>query len=342
MVVYLTGDSQLGKELYIREYLKGKDVEYHKIYADDDNKIEELKNAGVSLGLFANAKVYDLVDFDEWSKDEKTQFYSTDLSASWVTVFVRTEKVSKEVTKLPGKVEVLTFEKPKEWEEDKWLKFISDVASKIGIVCSEETAKAVFKFTGPDEYAILNELEKLQLYAGDHPTPRDVEDVVYKRTISRLDEFCFALSEQNYTKANDMLDEISKDYEPIIVSYAISKHFIELLNIVVFAPKKKEYKWPDIANLSKELGISSPRAARFLGFSFKDSKYTPVNHVLIYSPQMLRNIIGYLYYIDRRVKLSDDIKILVSSFITKLASGEFARTFEEDTQQAEDSGQVNQ
>jgi len=333
MVIYLVGDSELSKELYIKEYLKGKDVEYHKIFADDDGKIEELKNAGVSLGLFSSAKVYDLVDFDEWSKSEKNQFQLLDLSGSWVTVFVRTEKVGKEVTKIPGKIEILTFEKPKEWEEDKWLNFVKDVARKIGVICDEEVAKTIFKFTGPEEYAILAELEKLQIYAGEHPTTQDVEEIVFKRTISKLDEFCFALSEQNYSIAKNMLHEICNDYEPIIISYTVSKHFIELFNIIVHAPKKREYKWPDVAQLSKELGILSPRVARFLGFTFKDSKYKPVNHVLIYSPKVLKNIIEYLYFVDRRVKLSDDIKILMGLFISKLESGEFAKTFEEQDKQ---------
>jgi DNA polymerase-3 subunit delta len=321
MVVYLTGDSDLSKEMYIRDYLKGKDVEYIKLFADDDTKIQELKNAATSLGLFASGKIYDLVDFDEWSKAEKNEFFALDLSANWLTVFVRTQKVGKEVSKLEGKTDILKFEKPNEWEEEKWLNFIISVAKKMGVMCDHSIAQAIFKLTGPDEYALLTELEKLYIYSGTNPRHSDIEEIVYKRTISKLDELCFAISEKRYTLARELVKEITEEYEPVIISYTLGKHFIDLFNILVYVPRKNNYNWTDISKTSKELGIPSPKVARFLGFKFKDSKNTPINHALIYEPKDVRNIIEYLYKFDRRVKLSDDIKLLINTLIVFLENG---------------------
>ncbi|WP_448376754.1 DNA polymerase III subunit delta [Fervidobacterium sp.] len=324
MVIYLIGDSELGKELYIREYLKGRDVEYHKLFADDDVKIQELKNAASSLGLFSNSKVYDLVDFDEWNKAEKNDFNTLDLSANWLTVFVRTQKAGKDITKVDEKIEILNFEKPKEWEEEKWIKFIIDIANNLGITCDFHIAQSIFKFTGPDEYAILTELEKLHIYSDNHPTLSDVEQIVYKRTISKLDELGFAISEKKFNLAREFAAEISEEYEPVVIMYAVAKHFIDLFNILVYSPKKSTYNWPDISKIAKDSGIPSPKVARFLGFKFKDSKTNPVNHTLIYKLKEVREIIEYLYTLDRRIKLGDDLRLILNIFITALETGDIS------------------
>ncbi|MGC8955849.1 MAG: DNA polymerase III subunit delta [Fervidobacterium sp.] len=320
MVVYLAGDSLLGKELYIRNFIKKcSDCNYIKLFSDDKEKLQELKNASQSFGLFSKIKVYDLLDFDEWNKSEKEEFYKLDFPGENIIVFVRTEKVSKDIKATPGKVVIENFEKPKEWEEEKWVQFITENAKFLDLELSEKVSSFIFQLVGTDEYAIITELEKLKIYSLSKPTIKDVEEVTYKRTISKLDEFCYAVSEKRKEEAKNMISEICTEYESVIVSYSLSKHFIELFNIFAIAPKKTSYIWPEITEISKKTGIPTPRVAKFLGFKFKGTSYPAINHLITYSVQELKNIIEQLYYIDRQIKLGAEPKIVFSNFIESIS-----------------------
>ncbi|MEJ5256715.1 MAG: DNA polymerase III subunit delta [Fervidobacterium sp.] len=315
MVIYLTGDSELKKEFYVKNYISGKDIHYRRIYADDTDKISELKYASQSVGLFSNSKVYDLVDFDEWSKSEKNEFMNISFSNEQVTVFVRTQKVSKDIE--GGQVVVL--EKPKDWEEEKWIELILQTAKELNIICNKEVAQEIYNLVGSDEFGILTELEKLKTYSNDEVSIEDVDEIVYKRTISRLDEFLFAISERKYSKALELLNDIVSEYDAVVISYALAKHFIDLFDIIANLHRKQsEYSWPEISKLAKETEIASPKVARFLGFRFKNSKNPPFNHVLYYTAKSVLNLINRIYLLDRRVKLGDDIKVLLSELISEL------------------------
>lgn len=317
MLVYLTGDSELRKELYIREFLKKeKNCEYRKIFSDENGKIQELINASMSGGLFSNRKIYDLVDFDQWSKSEREEFSKIDFSKEELIVFVRTEKVGKDV-KDSKHVSILSFEKPKEWEEEKWIEFIVENSKWLGVELPNQMAIELFRLIGTDEMALLTELEKLRVYS-DRISLEDIGEIVYKRTVSKLDEFLFALSEMQLVKAYGLVDEVVKQYEPVIVVYSLSKHFIDLMQIVVLCSGKPFYPWPEIVEISKKTSVPIPKVARFVGFKFKDSKYMPVNHMEMYTPKKIKSILEILYYIDRQVKLGNELKILLLDFIQKL------------------------
>lgn len=318
MLFYLTGDSALKKEIYIREFLKKEtDCEYRKVFSDEKDKTQELSNASMSIGLFSTKKVYDLIDFDEWTKAEKEEFTKIDFSNESVVVFVRTEKVGKDI-KESQYVSILTFEKPKEWEEDKWIDFIMENSKFMGVNLTHEAAAELFRLIGTDELALLSEIEKLSVYSSSTPSLDDIDSVVYKRTVSKIDEFTFALSEKQLSKARKLVNEICDEYEPVVIVYSLSKHFIDLLQVLAFAPRKPYYTWPDIADISKKTGLPTPKVARFVGFKFKDSKYTPVNHIEQYSVSKLRRILETLYFIDREIKLGGDLRILLLDFINKI------------------------
>ncbi len=317
MVVYLTGNSRFKKELYIKDYFnKYKNYQYIKIFSNDEGKLEELKNASISLGLFSEGKIYDLVDFDEWSKSEKEEFYKIEFHDENVIVLVRTEKAIQK--DLKNKVIVQNFDKPKDWEDEKWLQFIMDSAKLIDVEISQEIAHELLEIVGPDEDTIISELEKIKIYSLGKPYIEDIEDITYKRTVSKLDEFAYLLSEGRLDEAKNLIFEISNEYEPVFVLYALSKHFIELLNLIATVERKHKYSWPQIKEISKQTDIPIPRVTRFLGLRFKDSKFSPINHLEKYTLKKVKKVLEYLYSMDRQIKLGADTKVVLANFITYL------------------------
>lgn len=320
MVYFLSGNSSLGKDMYVANFLKKMDGQYHRIYADDENKLDELRNAALSFGLFSDVKIYDVVDFENWSKKDREAFFKIDFPVDNVHVFVRVESLPKEV-KESNKIKIMSFETPKEWEEDKWLQFIMNLAASIELKINDEIARLLLKQVGTDEYALMTELQKIKVYSkGDTSqlTVEEIADIVYKRTVTKLDELCYALTEQDNERFRQILNEVCSEYEPPLIIYALGKHAIELLNIVENVKLKDFYSWPDIAQISKELGLPTPRVARFLGFKFRGQRQNPVNHRKLYDFESVRKLIEELYFIDRQVKLGGDIRLLLSNLFFKL------------------------
>ncbi|ODN31294.1 DNA polymerase III subunit delta [Fervidobacterium thailandense] len=320
MVYFLVGNSSLGKDIYVANFLKKVDGQYQKVYADDENKLDELKNAAVSFGLFSDVKIYDIVDFENWSKKDREAFLKIDFPRDNVHVFVRIESVPKEVRE-SEKVKILSFETPKEWEEDKWIQFILNLAANIELSINDEIARLLLKQVGTDEYALLTELQKIKAYSKGNTsqlTIEEIADIVYKRTVTKLDELCYALTEGDSDRFRAVLDEVCNEYEPPLIVYSLGKHVVELLNIVENVKPKDVYSWPDVAQVSKELGIPTPRVARFLGFKFKGQRQNPVNHRKLYDFESVRKLIEELYFIDRQVKLGGDVRLLLSNLFLKL------------------------
>ncbi|MFN6991811.1 MAG: hypothetical protein ACK4MM_03695, partial [Fervidobacterium sp.] len=96
---------------------------------------------------------------------------------------------------------------------------------------------------------------------------------------------------------------------------------IDLFNILTYVKYENHYEWPKVTEIAKKLSIPTPIVGRFLGFKFKNSKYAPVNHLSIYNPRKVREILLELYKIDREVKEGGNAKLLVLElldFIKKL------------------------
>ncbi|HCI29682.1 MAG TPA: DNA polymerase III subunit delta [Fervidobacterium sp.] len=323
MIIYLLGNSELQKALYVKSFVSSTKCEYRKMFSDEENKLTELRNASQSLGLFSLKKVYDLVNFDEWPKKEREDFFSLDFDMDGLIVFVRTEKMSKEVKKLLSDVQIVELEKPKDWEEEKWIEFIVVTGEKLGIPCPKEIAEEIFKLTGPDEYALISELQKLYTYSDgqfNKITPSELEGLIYKRSVSRVDELGFSITEKLYETAYELVDELLREYDPVLVVSSLGKHFIDLLQIIAIAEKKPKFTWPEIAEISKKTSIQLPKVARYLGFKFKGQTHEPQNHVLIYTLKVLNNAIKSIFYIDRAIKSGGDAKILICKFIDDFSS----------------------
>ncbi|MFN3691771.1 MAG: DNA polymerase III subunit delta, partial [Fervidobacterium sp.] len=228
MVFYLTGDSVLQKNLFIKQFLsEHPEYEYKKIFSDDANKIQELRNASESLGLFSNKKIYEIIDFDEWNESDKKEFLKISFPKNEsLIIFVDLENIDNNIKKNENfeNAKILNFEKPKEWNEKNWIDFILNTAKAFELNITEENALLIFQLVGPDELAISSELEKIKLISDNKKQilNEDIQSIIYKRVTSKLSEFSFSVSELQFEKARNLISEIFSEYDTIAVIYSLS------------------------------------------------------------------------------------------------------------------------
>jgi len=151
-------------------------------------------------------------------------------------------------------------------------------------------------------------------------TPSEIEDVIYKRTISRLDELGFSITEERFESTYKLIDELVEEYEPVLIVSSLARHFIDLLNITVVAEKKLKFSWPEISEISKITGVQIPKTARYLGFKFKGQTNDPRNHLISYNFKYINNAIKNLYRIDREIKIGGNVRVLLYKFIEDFKS----------------------
>jgi len=89
-----------------------------------------------------------------------------------------------------------------------------------------------------------------------------------------------------------------------------------LFDLVLNVNYKEKFKWVEIVQIAKELGIkNTSKIARFLGFKFKDQNFIPLNHLGVYNPEILKEIIKRIFSIDRSIKLGGIFKVELIDFI---------------------------
>ncbi|MDK2886112.1 MAG: polymerase subunit delta [Thermosipho sp. (in: thermotogales)] len=306
-LINLYGNSELGKEFYVKEFLKNKNnVEYLRLYSDDNDKLDIITEKTINISLFAPESVIDLVDFDNWKSSERKQILSLEIPEN-ITVFVRTEK------QLSKKIKSQSFTVPNPWEKFKWLDYIKNLLENHSIKYEENVPEYLFDVVGPNELALYNEIKKLKIL-NMRLTVNGIKDYVHKYAVSKLDEFCFMISERN-KQVFSMLKDILNDYEPVLIIGALSKHFISLFNLTLNVPYKEKFNWVEISKISKELGINTSKVARFLGFKFKGQDFMPLNHLKVYTPDFLKEIIKKIFTIDRAIKLGGILEVEIIDFI---------------------------
>ncbi|MBO8139786.1 MAG: DNA polymerase III subunit delta [Thermosipho sp. (in: Bacteria)] len=305
-LINLYGNSQLGKEFYVKSFLNN-NIEYIRLYSDDNDKVDIIIEKSTNISLFSPKSVIDLVDFDNWKAAEKRKVLELNIPDN-ITVFLRTEK------QLSKKIELRSFTVPNPWEKSKWIKYIEELLNRESLKHEIDVPEYLFEIVGPNELALYNEIRKLKVL-NVTLNVNGIKNYVHKYTVSKLDEFCFMISERK-KEVFAMLDDILKDYEPVIVTGALSKHFIMLFDLVLNVNYKEKFKWVEIVQIAKELGIkNTSKIARFLGFKFKDQNFIPLNHLGVYNPEILKEIIKRIFSIDRSIKLGGIFKVELIDFI---------------------------
>lgn len=307
-IINLSGDSVLKKEEFVKNLNNKLNAEYIRIYPDYSDKMDIIKEKVLNTGLFSSNVIIDIINFDKFKSSEKKEVLSLDVSSDVYIILRTSNKINSK------KIEVKEFKLPNVWEKDKWKKIVFEMSNKEGLTLNDEVIDFLFENVGPDEMALFNEIRKLKML-GKNIDINIAKEIVHKYTTSKLDEFCFLISERKKEQAMKMIKDIAKDYEPVIVVHSLSTHFISLLKILSITKEQSYFSWPAIQKISKELKILPSKVARFVGFKFKGQKNEPVNHLLIYDKNTVSEIIKKLYYIDRNIKTGALIEIELINFI---------------------------
>ncbi|ABR31006.1 DNA polymerase III subunit delta [Thermosipho melanesiensis] len=307
--INLYGDSEVLKEKFVKKIRSKTNGEYIRVYPGYDVKIifEKLSN----LGLFSKNVIVDVIDFDKFKSSERSKILEINVSSENYLILRTQSKVKK---KMEG-LDIREFKLPNPWEEDKWGKLIEEFLSEEGIKL-DGLAKFLFENVGPNDIAIYNEILKLKVFKDDLSLQL-AKELVHKYTVSKLDDFCFMVSKRE-KDALAYLKEIVRDYEFPVIVYALSNHFITLYKLINFVEVKSRFSWPEILKISKQLKLSSSKVARFLGFKFKNQKFNPKNHLLLYNLKCVENLIKKLYYLDRAVKMGKLVEVELIDFIKEV------------------------
>ena len=308
-VLVLAGDSELSKNKRLAEIREKFGGTLIKVHPEDPQKLETISNSLKSVGMFSNKKIIEIVDFDSWKSKEKRALLDI-LKDVPEEVFV-VIRSSKKIKGFDNEDHSL----PKPWERDAWIGMVRRELEMKGLKASTEVVEYLLDVVGNDEMRLHNEIEKLYLFKEGEITVSDVDEVVYRYTHPTLDELCFSISEFNFEKAHELVDDVLRSSDPVLVVASLAKHFLDLYRTVITVKHKEKYIWPDVANVSKKLGIPVPKTARFLGFKFKGWNFDVVNHVVSYEPDALENMLKRLYALDRQVKGGGDPRFHIHEFI---------------------------
>ncbi|ANQ54076.1 DNA polymerase III subunit delta [Thermosipho sp. 1063] len=305
-IINLFGNSDLMKEKYVESLKDRVKSEYIRIYPGYDIPvvIEKLSN----LGLFSENVIVDIIDFDKFKTSERKKILELNVSDKDFLI-LRTQN------KIKG-LKVEEFKLPNVWEEEKWKKLISKFLVDEGLKNDEELINLLFENVGPNEYAIYNEIKKLKVFGKDLSIEL-AKDLIHKYTTSKLDDFCFMISEKR-KEVFKCVKEITKDYEFPKIVYSLANHFISLYKLAIYANGKVRFSWPEISKISRELKVSSSKIARFVGFKFKNQRFEPVNHLITYDLDKIEAIIKRLYFLDRAVKTGGVVDVELLNFIKEV------------------------
>ncbi|QTA38142.1 hypothetical protein JYK00_00945 [Thermosipho ferrireducens] len=312
-IIVLSGDSLYQKKLLIDSY-KSADSKYIKIYSDDTDKLKIIENSIKNVGLFSKRWLIDIVDYDNWkSGDKKLLLELLNNVPEYVYIFLQSSNCLKNF-------ECKSFNLPKPWEIEKWILYIESFMKNKNLNYDENVPKILWEYIGPNELSLHNEIEKLSII-NKKITVDDVEKLVHKLASTRLDEFCFALTEKN-NEIYRYIKSILNEYEPLVVTAALARHFIDLLHIISNVELKDKYSWKEITSISRNLKIQPSRVARFLGFKFKTQKISPINHLKIYDYKKIRETIISLYKMERLLKTGAISEVELIDFVKNFSEEE--------------------
>lgn len=304
-VLFLTGDAEILKQEYVKELCTNMKAKRMRVEAEEKDLAFNLLT---QVGFFFDSVVIDVVDFDDWRKDEQKRLLQL-AESSPITVIVRTQESMKAKNAV-----VLSLPKP--WEQEKWLAYIAERLKKQGVSAPQGVVEMIFERVGPNDGLLEREIEKLACVSKQLN-----EDLVQELLVSHaktdLEEFCFMVSMKRFKEAHSTLASILSHTEPVLVSSAIARHFLDLYRLVLFAEKRENYSWPAIKQLAENLNLGLGKTAKFLGFSFKGEGRV-LNHVAVYDVEKLEKILERLYWLDLAVKSSSTPKLVLHSFLNDL------------------------
>ncbi|WP_448522761.1 DNA polymerase III subunit delta [Pseudothermotoga sp.] len=304
-LVILIGDAKVLKDEHVKGICEKKKVNRMKVSLEEKEAAFNLLSQG---GLFFNNVLLDIVDFDDWKKDDQKRILEIAEKAK-IDVIVRTEESIKAK-------DVLVLALPKPWEHEKWAEYVSERLKKHGISASRRVAELIFEKVGPNDELIEREIEKLACVT-NQPTEELVEQIVSLHSRGDIEELCFKVSMGNFEEAHQLLSTILKNTEAVVVVSALARHFLDLYKLVLFLERQESYPWPAIKKASESLGVGLGKTAKFLGFSFKGGEKV-LNHIMLYDAEKLEKILDGLYWLDLAVKSIPTPNLAIHNFLDQV------------------------
>jgi len=304
--VVLSGDATVLKDEHVKKMALEQGLTRIRLDIEDAARSTEILNQN---NLFSQNFLIDVVDFDDWKKDDQKQLIEN-IENTTKPVVLRSLKAIKGF-------ESLDFSLPKPWERERWIEYIGKRLDAHSISFENCAAEEIFQMVGPDDLLIEREIEKLACI-GEKVTLDLVKEIVFNHSRVQIDELCFAISSADKSSAHRILSKILAHAEPVLILNSLIRHFIDLYKIVVFAEKRSSYSWVYIKDLSQRLDVPVVRAAKMMGFVFKGQPPT-VNHLQLYDVEKVESILSQLQLLDKELKSSENKTIPIHLFIDFIA-----------------------
>ncbi|MGJ8455012.1 DNA polymerase III subunit delta [Pseudothermotoga sp. U03pept] len=304
--IVLSGDATVLKDEHVKRMALERGLTRIRLDIEDAARSTEIFNQN---NLFSQNFLIDVVDFDDWKKDDQKQLIER-IENTTMPVILRSLKTIKGF-------ESLDFSLPKPWERERWIEYVEERLRAHSMSFEKCAAEEIFQMVGPDDLLIEREIEKLACI-GEKVTLNLVKEIVFNHSKIQMDELCFAISSADKSSAHKILSKILSHVEPVLILNSLIRYFIDLYKIVVFADKRSSYSWVYIKDLSQRLDVPVVRAAKMMGFVFKGQPPT-VNHLQLYDVEKVESILNQLQLLDKELKSSENKTIPIYLFVDSVA-----------------------
>ncbi|BBE31906.1 DNA polymerase III subunit delta [Tepiditoga spiralis] len=310
--ILIYGDSLIKKELIIKKFFTNNNFEK---LSKENYTFEKINTLLSTRGMFTKKKDILIENFDDFKTSQKKEITSL-LNNEILTDGILIVSSKKEIKNINFDEKKKAF-LPKPWEEDKWIKFINELAEPKKI--KNEASEYLLSLLGNNDLYLYGEIKKLKIYSNEFITFNDVVEIGSNFSKSNLEDFFYYLSSKKINEVIKHFKNISNnDFDSIMFNSFAFKYFFDLYKVISFVEKKNKYTWPEVEKIKNETKVNSQRVRNFLGINFKNDKIKKINLVKLYEIKELRNILIEIEKIDRKLKIGADHRVIFLDFFEKV------------------------
>jgi len=312
--ILIYGDSNIKKEMALKRFIDS-DLDIVKILAIDKNAINNIKNNLFSNSLFGTKKILIINNFDKFNKKDQEEIIQ-------IIKNVTSESIEKLIIISNGKIkytfdEIVECMLPKPWEEDKWNKYVKEIAGFFNKDIEDEAIHYILSIYGADDNYLFEEIKKLSIYSDSVIKKDDVKEIGFSYSNIDFEDFAYLLSSKRKEEVVEMAKTFlnSPDFNINFLLAYLFKYFFDLYRVIINVEVKKKFSWPEVQKISQVTNVSKMRVKKFLGVKFKNEKTFYANHALFYSRKEVMDIIIRLEEYDRLIKIGEKKEIILLNLI---------------------------
>jgi DNA polymerase III delta subunit len=231
------GEEEYMADYYTKKIMDCADAEDRAVFDPDNFSAGLFRDAVLSYPFgggykAAAVKNCDNIKFRSGEKEEVIKILSDGGIKDFACVIFRCGSAADF---LKGKAEFFEFKINTPASLAKWIK---NICASENTEISEECAEYILSMGERRMYPLRNEIDKLIRYAQSKKTniisQNDIDGLLAKKTELEAFELTNAILDRNYGKAFESLEKLRHfKEEPVIVLGQISRHFCDLLHIVL-------------------------------------------------------------------------------------------------------------